>query len=275
MDIDLEKDIIIFIDETRVYIEWNVRCFYPKGEKNIRNVSSKKINLNSIGALSPNGTPHISFPERTNAFTIILFLLELFKKNTTDKAKIKELSDILSMADIDPCFVENEMKMELGFQEEDFTAKIDRINKLNISCENKKSRLEKLLNRFTVSSNKLLHRLRFNQKNVITNSNLSNAFNDIAIVWDNAKSHIANHVKDILNFFGVKLAPLPIKCPSYNPIEYPWADIKRETAKEPIDDEDELKSFFEKQYYTQIEKGNYTDYWFNLISEKRKLYASK
>ena len=45
-------------------------------------------------------------------------------------------------------------------------------------------RLEKLLNKFTVSSNKLLYRLRTNQMDNITSSNLFNKFNDIVIVWD-------------------------------------------------------------------------------------------
>jgi len=73
----------------------------------------------------------------------------------------------------------------------DSLKKIDAINKLNIPCESKKERLEKLLNKFTVSSNKLLYRLRTNQMNNITSSNLFNKFNDIVIVWDNAKAHIA------------------------------------------------------------------------------------
>jgi hypothetical protein len=76
---------VIFIDETRVHIEWNVRCFYPKDEKNIRKVSSKRISLNCIGALTSKEKSHISFPEKTNAFTIMIFILELLKKNTLNK----------------------------------------------------------------------------------------------------------------------------------------------------------------------------------------------
>jgi hypothetical protein len=53
--LNLNKDNIIFIDEVRVHIDWNVRIFYLKGEKNIREVSSKKISLNCIGALAPYG----------------------------------------------------------------------------------------------------------------------------------------------------------------------------------------------------------------------------
>ena len=72
---------------------------------------------------------------------------------------------------MDPLFVENEMKMELAFKEEDFTQKIENINKLIIPCENKKEKLEKLLRKFTVSTNKLLYRLRANQIEKITSSN--------------------------------------------------------------------------------------------------------
>ena len=63
--------------------------------------------------------------------------------------------------------------------------------------------------------------------------------------------------------------PLPVRCPNYNPIEYTWRDTKRETAKEPIDDENELKNFFEQEFYTLTEENNYSDYWFNLITEKK------
>ena len=271
----MDKDIIIFIDETRVHIFWNVRCFYPRGEKNIREVSSKRISLNAIGALVPNGNSHISFPERTNAFTMILFVLELFKENATNPMVIKELDHILNMANMDSDLVVDEMKMELGFRDEDFTKKVDAINKLNISCEIKKEKLENLLNKFTISNNKLLYRLRSNQMENIINSNLFKKFDNFVIVWDNAKTHIANHVKNILDFLGVRISPVPVRCPDYNPIEYPWSDCKRETAKEPIDDEKELEIFFEKEFYSLTEKNNYSDYWFNLISEKRNKYSDK
>jgi hypothetical protein len=206
---------------------------------------------------------------------MIIFLLELLKENTSDQSKIDELDSILSMNIVDSDFVEGEMKMELGYKEKDFTEKVDSINKLNISCESKKERLEKLLNRFTVSSNKLLYRLRSNQMDVISGSGLFKMFCDVVIVWDNAKAHIAHHVKDIMSFLGVRIVPLPVRCPNYNPIEYPWSDAKRETAKEPIDDENELKLFFKEQFCTLTEKNNYADYWFNLINEKREYYSDK
>ena len=206
---------------------------------------------------------------------MVVFLLELLKENTDDQSKIEELDRILNRPNINQDLVENEMKMELGYREKDFTEKIDVINRLNIPCESKKERLEKLLNKFTVSTNKLLYRIRSNQMDNIQNSNLLNMFSGIVIVWDNAKAHIAHHVRDIMDFLGVRISPLPVRCPDYNPIEYPWGDSKRETAKEPIDDENDLKNFFEEQFYTQTEKNNYSDYWFKLIHEKRKFYADK
>ena len=112
------------------------------------------------------------------------------------------------------------MKIELLYKEGSFTEKIDSINQQNISCEDKKGKLEKLLKTFTVSRNKLLYWLRSNQMETIINSGLFNKFKDIVIVWDNAPAHIANHVKDILNFLGVKIVPLPVRCPDYNPIEF-------------------------------------------------------
>lgn len=266
---------MIFIDETRVHIEWNVRCFYPKGEKNIREVSSKKISLNSIGALAPRGNSYISFPDRTNAFTMVIFLLKLIKQNTNDQKIVKALDYILNLDNTDFDFVENEMKLELAYKEDDFTKKIKNINELNIPCENKKDKLEKLLRKYTVSTNKLLYRLRSNQIKNITASNLLNKFNDIVIVWDNAKAHIAHHVKDILKFLGVKLVPLPVRCPEYNPIEYTWNDNKYQTAKEPIDDENDLKKFFKKQFYELTEKNNYSDYWFDLIHKQRSYYVEE
>ena len=174
---------------------------------------------------------------------------------------------------MDPLFVENEMKMELAFKEEDFTQKIENINKLIIPCENKKEKLEKLLRKFTVSTNKLLYRLRTNQIENITTSNLFKKFKDIVIIWDNAKAHIALHVKDILKFLGIKLIPLPVRCPEYNPIEYVWQDNKYQTAKEPIDDENELKKFFKEHFYELTEKNNYSNYWFDLIEKQRIKYA--
>ena len=266
---------MIFIDETRLRIEWNVRCFYPKGEKNIRKVSSKKISLNSIGALAPRGKSYISFPKRTNAYTMVIFLLILLKKNIRDPKLIKELDFILNQNNMNQDFVENEMKMELAYKEENFTKKIDFINRQNIPCQNKKERLEKLLRNYTVSTNKLLYRLRANQMKNIKSSNLFNQFNDIVIVWDNAPPHIAHHVQEILKFLGVKLVPLPVRCPEYNPIEYTWKNDKYETAKEPIDDENELKNFFEKQFYELTEKNNFSDYWFDLIHKQRNYYAEE
>ena len=275
MLLDLTKDNVIFIDETRVHIEWNVRTFYPQGEKNVRKVSSKKISLNCIGALAPRGNSHISFPKKTNAYTIVIFLLELLKKNTHNPELIKELNRILNLDNMDQNFVENEMKMELAYNEENFTKKIEAINQQNIPCASKKEKLEKLLRTFTISTNKLLYRLRANQMKNILSSNLLNKFNDIGIVWDNAPPHIAHHVKDILKLLGVKLVPLPVRCPEYNPIEYTWLHDKYQTAKEPIDDENELKKFFEKQFYELVEKNNYCGYLFDLIQDKRKYYAKE
>ena len=80
--IDLAKDNIIFIDETRVNIKWNVRIFYPKGKKNLRKVSSQKNQLKLYRSLAPRGKSHISFPEKTNATIIVVFLLKLLRKNT-------------------------------------------------------------------------------------------------------------------------------------------------------------------------------------------------
>jgi hypothetical protein len=227
--------------------------------------------LNCIGALA-NGKSYISFPKKTNATTMVIFLLELLRENTQDIDLKKEIDYILSHDKINPDFVENEMKMELLYKDGGFTEKIDSINQLNIPCEDKKGRLEKLLRTYTVSNNKLLYRLRSNQMEIIVNSSLYNKFNDIAIVWDNAPPHIANHVKDILNFLGVKLTALPVRCPDYNPIEYTWLDDKHETAKEPIDDENKLKKFFQELFYKLAEMNNYAGYWFKLIREKRKEY---
>lgn len=225
--------------------------------------------------MAPRGNSYIAFPKKTNAYTMVAFLLNLLKLNIQDQSMINELDYIINLDSMDYDFVKNEMIMELAYKEEDFTGKIDTINKLNIPCESKKEKLERLLRKFTVSSNKLLYRLRANQMKNIINSNLLNKFNDIVIVWDNAKSHIANHVKDILNLLGVKLVPLPVRCPEYNPIEYTWGDDKYQTAKEPIDDEKELEKFFEEEFYKLTEKNNYSDYWFDLINEKRRYYADE
>ncbi|MCC7552966.1 MAG: transposase [Methanobacteriaceae archaeon] len=51
---------------------------------------------------------------------------------------------------------------------------------------------------------------------------------------DNARVHIAKHVLNIAEFCGIKIIPLPPRCPEYNFIEYSWKDNKRETAKLPI-----------------------------------------
>jgi len=90
-DIDLNNDNIIFIDESKVQIDWNVRSFYLLGENNIREVSSKRIRLNSIGALAPKGNSYLSFPERTNAFTLTEFILELLIENCTNKKDKKRI----------------------------------------------------------------------------------------------------------------------------------------------------------------------------------------
>ncbi|MDR2624263.1 MAG: transposase [Methanobrevibacter sp.] len=117
-----------------------------------------------------------------------------------------------------------------------------------------------------------MYRLRSNQITNIKNSKLSKKFNKIVIIWDNAKSHISNHVKDILKILEVKLVPLPVRCPKYNPIEHTWKDNKYETAKEPIDNENHLKEFFERKFYELVEKNSYTNYWYDLIENKRNSY---
>jgi hypothetical protein len=175
---------------------------------------------------------------------------------------------------MNPDIIEEEMKFELASKEKDFSKKIEIINSLKISCGDKKAKLESLLKKFTISNGKLMYRLRFNQIENIKNSNLFKKFNNIDIVWDNSKSHIANHVKDLINFLGAKLIHLPVKCPEYNPIELTWNDNKYQTAKEPIDDENELKNFFENEFYTAVEKNNYDSYWYNLIESKRNFYQN-
>jgi hypothetical protein len=272
LNINIKKDKIAFFDESSHRIEWNVRRFYPKGEKNIRKVSSKRIRLNSIGALVPNGNSYISFPEKINAFTLPIFILEFLKENTTDDAISKEIDSVLNMENTKMELVEHDMKLELVSDGDELFKKIEAIKLLNIPSIDKKEKLDKLLRKFSVSSKKLFYRLRFNQLNNVNNSNLYKKFNDFVIVWDNAKPHIAIHVKNILEYLGVKIIPLPVKSPKYNPIEYPWKDVKRETAKEPIDSEIELKNFVEKEFYDVVNKNNYSDYWFKLIEEKRKKY---
>jgi hypothetical protein len=240
-----------------------------------RKVSSKKISLNSIGALSPNGKSYIEFPLKTNAFTIVIFILNLLKENTNNKNEIKELISILNHENMNPFFVEDQMKIELAYNENDFTKKIETINNLEIPCESKKNKLEKLLKNFTVSPLKLLAKLRSNQKEIIKSSKLHKCFDNIAIIWDNAPTHIAIHVKELLDFLGINLVPLPVKCPDYNPIEFSWNNTKYETAKEPINDENILKNFFKNKFYESVEKNNYTDYWYELIELGRKVYYDK
>jgi transposase len=264
----------MFIDETAVKILWNVRCFYPQGEKNIREVSSKKINLHGVGALAPKGQSHISFPKKTNSYTITIFLLELFIKNTDDEKIKKELNTILNDPNTNTDEVEKEMKLELALKEKDFSQKVHKINELKINCNEKWSKLDRLLNKFRISKPKLLFRLRTNQKENILNSNLKNTLNYISIVWDNAKTHISHHVKEILEFLGVNIIPLPVRCPEFNPIELTWKDCKYEIAKEPIDSEKDLKNFFENIYYESIEKNNYTSYWYEFIEDKRIDYKN-
>jgi hypothetical protein len=271
----LDKDNIIFIDESRVRIEWNVRIFYLKGEKNTRKVSSKRISLNCIGALASNGKSYIAFPMKTNSFTIIKFILEVLIENTTDMETLDELDKILNADNTDEKLVEKEMQMELASKESHLFKKIDYIGKLKISYKEKKKKIDKIIRSFTISSRKLLHRLRKNQFDNIMNSNLGKQFINTPIVWDNAKSHTANHVKEIFTFLGIIRVPLPVKSPEYNPIEYPWKDCKYETAKEPIDSEQELKEFFTTQFYDSVEKNNYTDYWYELIPEKREHYSNQ
>jgi transposase len=273
--LDLNKDNIIFIDEVRVRIDWNVRTFYLKGEKNLRKVSSKKISLNCIGALAPNGNSYISFPERTNSFTMIKFILELLKENTTNKKTIHEINLLLNADNTNENLVKKEMQMELASKEKNLFQKIKNIEKLKTSFEEKKEKIDKIIRSFTISKRKLLYRLRKNQFNNIINSKLSKQFINTGIVWDNAKAHIANHVKDLLTFFGIKIAPLPIKSPEYNPIEYSWSDNKRETAKETIDSENKLKEYFRNEFYQLVKKNNYTNYWYNLIPEKRNCYRNQ
>jgi hypothetical protein len=271
----LNKDNIIFIDEVRVYIEWNVRIFYLKGEKNIREVSSKRISLNCIGALAPHGKSYISFPRRTNSFTMTKFILELLKENTNDKKILKELNILLNADNTNEKIIEEEMQMELAYKEEHLFQKIENIRKLKISYKEKKEKIDKTIRSFTVSSRKLLYRLRKNQLNNVVNSKLYKKFNETAIVWDNAKSHIANHVKEILAFFGIKRSQLPVRSPQYAPIEFTWQDNKFETAKEPIDSENELIKFFSNKFYELVENNNYTHYWYDLIQEKRNYYSDQ
>ena len=206
---------------------------------------------------------------------MIIFILELLRANSTDGRKLEELNSLLNAVNTNEKLVEKEMQMELASKEKHLFQKIENIGKLKIHYNEKKKKIDKIIRSLTVSSRKLLYRLRKNQFDNITNSTLGKKFCKTAIVWDNAKSHIANHVKDILSFLGIKRVPLPVRSPQYNPIEYPWADDKYETAKEPIDSEKELKEFFSNEFYELVEKNNYTSYWYDLIPEKRNYYSDQ
>ena len=273
--LNLNKDNIIFIDEVRVHIDWNVRIFYLKGEKNIREVSSKKISLNCIGALAPYGISYISFPERTNSFTMTIVILKLLKENTDDEKTLTELNNLLNATNTNEKLVKEEMQKELASKEKRLFQKIDGIGKLKIPYEEKREEIDKIIRSFTVSSRKLLYRLRKNQFENITDSTLYKRFKKTAIVWDNAKAHIANHVKDILEFLGVKKIPLPVRSPQYDPIKFTWANDKYKTAKKPIDSVKELKKFFSNKFHELVEKNNYANYWYNLIPEKRNHYSGQ
>jgi transposase len=246
--------------------------FILRVKKILGEVSSKRISLNSIGALAPMGNSYIAFQERTNAFTMMLFLLELLRENCVNEEDYIELNRLINLKNTNPELVKEEMKFELASKEKDFSKKVEAINDLDVSCEVKRDKLERLLGKFTVSNFKLMHRLRSNQRKNIENSSLYKKFRGVVIVWDNAKSHIAIHIKELLDFLGVKIVPLPVRCPEYNPIEQVWADNKYQTTKEPIDDENDLKNFFEEQFYDLVEINNYDGYWYDLIQSKRNFY---
>jgi len=136
-------------------------------------------------------------------------------------------------------------------------------------------KLSRLLNKFSISDKKILYRLRTNQYKNIISSKLENKFNDIVIVWDNAKAHIANHIEELLWFLGVRILPLPVRSPQYNCIEFSWNHSKQNTAKECIDDENHLKNFFKESFYDCIEKNDYCSYWYDLIEYGRIFYKSE
>ncbi|MDR2624264.1 MAG: hypothetical protein LBC39_06840, partial [Methanobrevibacter sp.] len=76
--------------------------------------------------------------EKTNAFTVVNFILELLKENMLEENEICELEYLLNLENTDPKIVENEMKLELASKEKDFFHKIEFINKLKTSYEEKK-----------------------------------------------------------------------------------------------------------------------------------------
>ncbi|KZX16119.1 hypothetical protein [Methanobrevibacter curvatus] len=56
---------------------------------------------------------------------------------------------------------------------------------------------------------------------------------------------------------------------------YSWRDNKCETAKKTIDSENKLKKYFKNKFHQLVKKNNYTNYWYNLIPEKRNYYRNQ
>jgi transposase len=264
--IDFEKDTIFFIDETSVKILWNVRRFHLKDEKNIRKVSSKRISLNAVGALSINVKGFISFPEKTNVFTVTEYILNLMKENTINEKIKNEIDEVLNHENTEIDYIKEYIKSQI-MDDEKFNQKIEKIQKLSIDKYKKSDKITRLLNKIKVTSKKIDYQKRKNQETNILESNLKNKFKNYKILWDNARVHTSSHVKTVCDFLGIEIIQLPVKCPDYNPIEYPWADTKKSTAELPIDDEYILQKSFAENFYNHIKNNDYTNYFIKLVNK--------
>lgn len=264
-EIDLEKDILVFADQTAVQNKDNTsRIYYELGTKNRQTKITTRIKLNANGYQAVNGNSLILFQPNTRTFEEIKSLILLRIVNCENEELKSELKNILADEELDENLIYNKLKAENTID----TLK----NEFNKFIVNNNSSEKQFLVKIKNKANKLDPEKHTNieniQKEIISKSlNNENLINDlekekrIVVILDNYSVHRAKLVIQASKILNIKLIHLPVHSPHLNPIEPVWKSIKKFMANYLFDTIEFMEELFEKEFYRIVNNESYYENW--------------
>jgi len=216
------------------------------------------------GALAINGNNLVLAMPKTNAFFMGVFLLKLLEKNVNNEKLRLEINKVLKNPKITDQYIIEKI-MEKYLTTEEFKEAMEKIMKTNVDKDKLIKKINRKLNKEKITSNKILSHKRKNFLELIENdisAELLLEEEQVHVIWDNYKSHIATHVKDTGEILNIDIMQLPTYSPKFNPIEEIWR-IKSDIAPIPIQTKEELIKIFIEKFHQKAENQSYTNTWMN------------
>ena len=258
------KQIIGFVDQTYCDKNASPKILAKRNHKNEITIPAKRIHQTAMGFQAINGESFIFFPENSRSHNMMLFVVEIRKKNLSNK-------DIIQYIDcaINDSSVKREIMVgKFNIQSMGEKQLSEMIKKFGETKGYKKT-FSKAVNNMIYKENKddefaIDALIRFELLDNLECMNIRGLMEDekeIVIILDNYRPHHNTEFKKFCELLKIKLIYLPSYTPQYNPIEQVWKSIKRFIYDPTITNSEELISIFEEEYYRIIYNKSFYEKW--------------